>query len=156
MSAKLVLMRHAKSSWGDPSQDDHARPLDARGRDAAARIGAWLGREGHGPTRALVSDAARTRETWERLTFAIAPELRPDLYLAEADHILSLAREATGTLLLLAHNPGMAEAALRAVDRAPAHPDFERFPTGATLVVDLAGGLPGRAIDFAVPRDLAG
>jgi phosphohistidine phosphatase len=156
MSPKLILMRHAKSAWGDPEQDDHARPLNARGRDAAPRIGAWLRAEGFVPTRALVSDAARTRETWERLGFDRAPELRPDLYLAEAGAILRLAEGAEGTLLILAHNPGMAEAALRAVDRAPTHPEFERYPTCATLVVDLSEGLPGRKLAFAVPRDLTG
>jgi phosphohistidine phosphatase len=154
MKPTLVLMRHAKSSWGDPAQEDHARPLNARGHDAAPRVGRWLREAGFAPTRALVSDAVRTRETWERLGFDATPELRPDLYLAEADRILSLAEQAEGSLLILGHNPGMAEPALRAVDRAPVHPDFERYPTCATLVLDLSEGLPGRALAFVVPRDL--
>ncbi|RZI88087.1 MAG: phosphohistidine phosphatase, partial [Microbacterium sp.] len=44
----LVLVRHAKSDWGDPGLDDHDRPLNDRGlRDApavAARLAAGASR----------------------------------------------------------------------------------------------------------------
>lgn len=150
----LILMRHAKSAWGDPMQDDHARPLNRRGREAAPRIGAWLRANGHAPARILCSDAARTRETCARLGFDRAPELRPDLYLAGAEIILRLAAEGPSPLLVLGHNPGIAEAAARAVTEPPAHPDFERYPTCATTVIDTSSGLPGCPLAFVVPRDL--
>ncbi|MFO7771937.1 MAG: histidine phosphatase family protein, partial [Roseovarius gahaiensis] len=35
MTRRLILMRHAKSSWGDPAQPDHARPLNSRGQRSA-------------------------------------------------------------------------------------------------------------------------
>ena len=37
---QLLLLRHAKSSWDDPGLSDHARPLNARGRRAAAAMAA--------------------------------------------------------------------------------------------------------------------
>ena len=33
---QLLLLRHAKSAWDDPALADHARPLNGRGRRAAA------------------------------------------------------------------------------------------------------------------------
>ncbi|PWJ10915.1 SixA phosphatase family protein [Jannaschia seohaensis] len=149
----LILMRHAKSSWGDPMQEDHERPLNKRGREAAPRMGAWLRAQGFTPARILCSDAVRTRQTCAALGFDVPPELRPDLYLAGPGTILTLARAATESpLLVIGHNPGIAEAAEAAVDAPPAHPDWDRYPTGATAVIDTQAR---RVLAFAVPRDMA-
>ncbi|MEM7642035.1 MAG: histidine phosphatase family protein, partial [Pseudomonadota bacterium] len=127
---KLILLRHAKSDWDDPLLDDHDRPLNARGRDAAAKIGAWLQAQNHRPTRILCSTAARTRETLAHLGLPKAEtRFRRDLYLAATDHILGLS--GPGTTLIIAHNPGIADAAAQAVTDAPAHPKFAAYPTGA-------------------------
>ena len=37
---RLILTRHAKSSWDDPLMNDHDRPLNERGKMAAADLGA--------------------------------------------------------------------------------------------------------------------
>ena len=42
---QLLLLRHAKSSWDDPSLADEDRPLAPRGRKAARRIRAYVRRE---------------------------------------------------------------------------------------------------------------
>ena len=150
---KLILLRHAKSDWSTPGQEDRDRPLNARGRSAATRIGDWLRSRGHLPGLVLCSDAARTRETLAGLALGdVDVEMRPDLYQASADAILAAA-EATDAacVLVVGHNPGMAEAAARACATRPTHPDFARYPTGACTVVD--GPLPGRCLDFATPRD---
>ncbi|TFL17992.1 histidine phosphatase family protein [Jannaschia formosa] len=147
----MILMRHAKSSWGDPMQGDHERPLNRRGREAAPRIGAWLRANGYTPARILCSTAVRTRETCAALGFDVEPEFRSDLYLAEPETILALARTpGPAPLLILGHNPGIAEAAARAVAQPPAHPDFETYPTCATTVI----AEDGRVLAFVVPRDL--
>ena len=39
---RLYLLRHAKSSWDDPSLADRERPLAKRGRKACKRIAAYL------------------------------------------------------------------------------------------------------------------
>ena len=46
MMKRLILTRHAKSSWDDPTMADHDRPLNARGRGAAADLGGWLASRG--------------------------------------------------------------------------------------------------------------
>ena len=160
MSLTLILMRHAKSSWEQPG-DDRARVLNARGRRAATDLGAWLRRAGHVPDRALVSDAARTRETWERLRLEAEAEFLPGLYCAEAHRMLDILRSAGGarTVLMLGHNPGIAELAEALVETPPENGAFLRYPTGATTVIafDAPGWSEvepgtGRVVDFMVPR----
>ena len=54
---RLILTRHAKSSWDDPGMDDHDRPLNSRGLRDAPAMGQWLRDKGHLPDQ--VHDAAR-------------------------------------------------------------------------------------------------
>ncbi len=152
---KLILLRHAKSDWSTGT-GDHDRPLNARGREDAPRIGKWLRDRGHAPTHVLCSTAARTRETLARMRLQGAGvSYLPTLYLAEATTILDLARaDPVPCLLILAHNPGIAAAAAAAVAAPPAHPEFGRYPTGSCAVVDMGEGLPGALLDFTVPTDL--
>ena len=46
---RLILTRHAKSSWDDPLTPDHDRPLNERGKAAAADLGTWLASRGYAP-----------------------------------------------------------------------------------------------------------
>lgn len=168
MSLSLILTRHAKSSWDDPAQDDHDRPLNARGQRAAPAIGAWLRAHDHIPAEVVSSTAKRTLETWD----LIAPELgngmlmrrEPALYHAPADVMLRVLQGCAATpVLMIGHNPGIAEFAARLLATAPEHPRFAAYPTCATLVAsfdaadwaDVDFGT-GRPVDFVVPKDLTG
>lgn len=159
---KLILLRHAKSGWDDPDLDDHDRPLSTRGLRAAPLIGAWLRARGHLPDLILCSSARRTRQTLDLLGLEGGEQrILPQLYLATAGALLhAVAREAAGAgaAMVIAHNPGIAQAAEMAVRDPPDDPAFARYPTGACLVAELGGagpaGLPGRALDFTVPRAL--
>ncbi|HAW46422.1 MAG TPA: phosphoglycerate mutase [Roseovarius sp.] len=159
---RLVLMRHAKSDWGDPALPDHARPLNERGRRSATALGDWLRAMGALPDQILCSSSERTQETCARLNLPLAPELHDALYLAEAPGMLRLLRGATGSqVLMLGHNPGIAEFAARLVAAPPDHDRFHDYPTGATLVArfdidDWADVSPGTgtALHFVIPRDL--
>lgn len=166
MNLRLILMRHAKSSWDDPAAADRDRPLNPRGRDAAGRVGCWLVREGHLPDAALVSSALRTRETWElvaaELPIAPEPTILDALYHASPDVMLRCLRRAQGaTVLMLGHNPGIAAFAGEMLARQPGHARFADYPTAATLVAEfpaerwaeVAPG-SGRAQAFVVPREL--
>ncbi len=140
---RLILTRHAKSSWDDPAQDDHDRPLNSRGRRSARELGDWLASRGYEPEEVLCSTAARTRETWDTV-FAAPLEVRPlvrdepGLYHASPDQMLTLLRTASApTVMLVGHNPGIAELAEILPARAPVDPEFRRYPTAATLVVDF-------------------
>lgn len=116
MERRLIVMRHAKSSWQDDSLRDHERPLNKRGRSDAPRVGAELARLGWVPQRVISSDATRTRETWELLSESIGgePEVRftGELYLAGPDEVESALRplaDEVETALVLGHNNGWEE-----------------------------------------------
>ena len=155
---RLILLRHAKSSWDDPALPDRDRPLGPRGVRDAPRMGAWIAAHPPLPDRILVSDAARTVETWDRLGLPGTPERRGDLYHAEAEAIRAVAGGATdGTTLLIGHNDGIGAAAARLCRTPPGHPRFDRYPTGACLVVRFDGAVAwgaGSVEAFAVPKDL--
>jgi len=166
MPLKLILIRHAKSDWANAGLSDHDRPLNARGRRAAPRIGAFLQREGHVPECVLCSTARRTQETWDGLK----PHLggAPDLILSAAIYeampadILRSIRDCDGqTLAVIGHNPGIGSLARSLAQTPPDHPKFALYPTGATTVLgfeadrwaDIGPG-QGTVLAFAVPKDL--
>ena len=60
---RLVLVRHAKSDWANPSIDDHDRPLNARGLRDAPRMARALAGTGFRPEVILSSTALRARTT---------------------------------------------------------------------------------------------
>ncbi|WP_297781405.1 histidine phosphatase family protein [uncultured Roseovarius sp.] len=158
----LILMRHAKSDWGDPRLPDGARPLNARGRKASTALGHWLRAQDLLPDQILCSSAERTQETCTRLKLATPPDLTDALYLAEADEMLAVLRHATGhQVLMLGHNPGIAEFAALLVAAPPDHERFDDYPTGATLIArfdidDWSALHPGTGTveQFLTPHDL--
>lgn len=167
MSLRLILVRHAKSSWDDPSEDDHDRPLNARGRDAAPLIGQWLAERGHVPAEVVSSTARRTLETWDRMAPILGESTvmrrDPGLYHAAAERMLeALNHCAASPVLMLGHNPGIADFAARLLETPPDLPRFANFPTCATMVaefdapdwaqVDFGAG---RLVDFTTPKLLA-
>ena len=165
MSLRLILIRHAKSAHPD-GVEDHDRPLNGRGRGAAGALGRWMARAGLSPDEAIVSDARRTRETWEGIAAALpgapAPRLERALYEVEAGEALAVLRRAAGrTVALVGHNPGIGDLAAGLLRAPPDHPRFADYPTGATLVARFAaeswdaltwGG--GVVEHFVVPREL--
>ncbi|MFC1227829.1 MULTISPECIES: SixA phosphatase family protein [Streptomyces] len=163
-SRRLVVLRHAKSAWpeGVPDRD---RPLAARGeRDAPAAGRAIAGTVGP-PGLVLCSTAVRARRTWELAAaeWATPPPVRYDsrLYAAGVPALLAVVREApadVGTLLLVGHNPGLADLVLAlAGDGADDTLDRVRakFPTSAVAVLSWRGTAwpdlaPGTALLTAV------
>ncbi len=161
---RLILTRHAKSAWDDPAMADHERPLNRRGCRSALELGEWLHSRGYEPDQVLCSTAARTRQTWD-IARAAPLEVIPDvsfveaLYHASPDVMLKVLAKATGdTVLMLGHNPGIAEFARLLAARAPNHGDFARYPTSASTVFDFqitdwteARFGTGSVLDFFTP-----
>ena len=166
MTLRLILTRHDKSSWDDPHMTDHDRHLNKRGRESAKALGRWLEIKKLCPDEVLVSSAERTRETWELISKQGCPhgtpEIAPSLYLAEPDTMLNVLKGATGqTVMMIAHNPGTSFMAHGLLETPPATHIFDRYPTGATAVIDFEIERwedliwrMGRLVDFVVPRDL--
>lgn len=171
---RLILLRHAKSSWDRPDLDDHDRPLAPRGIRAAPAVARWLADRGFVPERVLCSDAVRTRQTWSLVAEAwdglsTVPSLsvRADLYLASPRGILrEVAAEPddVGSVMVVGHNPGMHDLArtLAQPGSTVEHRRLARkFPTAAAAVLefddgawdDLAPG-GGALAAFVRPKDL--
>lgn len=168
MTLRLILSRHAKSDWDNPLDTDHQRPLNPRGKRAAPLIGRWLVYKSYLPQQTLVSDAARTRETWALMSAEfpafVQAEFTSALYLASPDVMLRELRHATApSVLMLGHNPGIAEFAAMLLRLPFTDPDFQRFPTGATLIAEFDANSwadlrchTGSCVDFITPRRLDG
>lgn len=161
MTLKLILMRHGKSDW-HAGTNDFERPLNPRGKRASPVMGQWLQNLGHIPDEILCSTATRTRQTCELTGLKAAPHTLDTLYLAEPETLLDALRGASGgCVMMVGHNPGFARFAELMMREDVQHKDFNRFPTCATLVVEFAsdtwkdsGPGTGRALNFAVPKDL--
>lgn len=166
MTLRLILTRHAKSSWNDPHMEDHDRPLNKRGERSAEAIGAWLAEHDYIPALALVSSSKRTRQTWSLIGKALDPT--PEvihserLYHAEPDTLMDRLRTMQAdSVMIVAHNPGIAFFAQALVASPPGDARFERFPTAATAVIDFDAPewaqvtwKSGRVVDLAFARDL--
>lgn len=162
MIKTLILMRHAKSSWSTPGLDDHDRPLNSRGHRSALALGDWLRAEKHLPDSVICSSALRTRQTLEGLAISATTLVTDRLYHASAEQMFNALIEAeTDCVLMLGHNPGIADFAQRLVAAPPDHPRFDDYPTGATLVAEFRVPLwsdiqwkQARTTAFITPREL--
>ncbi|GAA6191918.1 histidine phosphatase family protein [Phaeobacter sp. NW0010-22] len=162
MTRTLILTRHAKSSWGDASLPDHSRPLNTRGKASAQAIGAWLKAQDHIPDQVLSSSSQRTRETWELMNLEADAAYADALYHASSQQMMDVLCDASGNVvLMLGHNPGIADFARRLVRTSPAHPRYGDYPTCATAVIEFDisdwGSLQwhsGRVLNFVLPREL--
>jgi len=162
MTRTVILIRHAKSDWGDHDTDDHDRVLNKRGRASAPLIGQWLADHALIPDEMLVSDAARTRETaglisanWDQ---DVPVSYHHELYLSSPDAMLeALQKSKALCLAIVAHNPGIALLARGLVAELPNHPQFRDYPTAATSVITFEGPIEpgqGTCTHFVTPKEL--
>jgi len=175
----LVLLRHAKSAW--PDVPDHERPLAPRGRRDAAAMGRWLRAVGYIPDQVACSTARRARQTWQlaQRGLGAAPAVVFDnfVYEASAGQLLGLIRHtpvATGTLLIVGHDPALPELARTLAAAAPGRAGTgndaartamldrirAKFPTAGIAIFECAGDWAQlapervRLVCFVTPREL--
>jgi phosphohistidine phosphatase len=153
---RLLLGRHAKSSWNQPELADHDRPLAPRGRRAATALGQHLQLLPDPPQLVLCSSAARTLETLQRIRFSlpihVSVEVEERLYGAGADELLARIRRLPSTVacaLVIGHNPGIGDLAATLVGRGDRNARAQiaaKFPTAA--VAHLATGEQWSAVEL--------
>jgi phosphohistidine phosphatase len=147
----LSLLRHAKSSWSNPTLSDRERPLATRGVTDAPLMGKAMAERGIDPELVLCSSARRTRDTLE----LVLPELRVEpkvvyvdaLYHASPEQMLEMLHEiqpGANRVMLVGHNPEIQAFALGLVGSGPK--DFKdrlrtKFPTAGLAVINFVSGL---------------
>ncbi|TBW33511.1 histidine phosphatase family protein [Siculibacillus lacustris] len=168
---RLLLLRHAKSAWKNDGIEDFDRPLAARGRTDAPLVGAHLAEHGLTPQKILCSSARRCRETLHALLPHFVDDLdirvTRELYLADEDRTIDQIRAhgaLARTLMVIAHNPGLEEAAVALAGSASPLflEDLEtKFPTAGLAVIDFPAvkwvdiePKSGRLVAFLRPRTL--
>jgi phosphohistidine phosphatase len=170
MAKTLYLLRHAKSSWDDPSLPDHERPLAPRGRRACEVIAAHLDREHIRPQLVLCSSATRARETLELVGLGshIEAEILTEdgLYEATAADLLArlhLVDDEVASVLLVGHHPAIQDLAVCLASSGERRGDLTRkFPTAALATLTWSGGwamlgpAAAQLVAFVTPRELAG
>lgn len=171
MMLTLSLLRHAKSSWSNPTLPDRERPLATRGVTDAPLMGKAMAERGIDPELVLCSSARRTRDTLD----LVLPELRVEpkveyvdaLYHASPEQMLEMLhgiQPGANRVMLVGHNPEIQAFALDLVVAGPKH--FRdrlstKYPTAGLSVINFASGLwksvgvnSGTLNLFLSPKDL--
>ncbi len=167
---RLMLLRHAKSSWDDSGIADHDRPLNLRGRAAASLIGR------HMADHALVPDgssappragpARPSRRSFRISTTDFDAMVLRAVYETETGYLpLALAYGGDArSLLVIGHNPAIQATRARSHRQRQSGPHreiAEKFPTAGLAVIDIPVASwrdirpgAGRVVAFFRPREL--
>lgn len=134
----LLLMRHAKSSWDDPGQDDHDRLLNARGLRDAPHMGQLLVDQSLVPDSITCSTAARAHETARIVAAscraAVGLRVTAELYHADIAAWQNVIRQLppeSDRALCVGHNPGIEMLLSELTDES------HHMATAALAVLDL-------------------
>ena len=158
MLRKIILLRHAKSSWEDPLLRDFDRPLSKRGMNDIKLMKVHVASLVKEVDEIYSSPSIRTRQTINQL----APEFSrvnylASLYLGDFSIVLSLLESIQTrikTVMIVGHNPCIEET-MAIIWKKP----VEKFPTCAAAVFSLQNGWGktatpvGNLEKFVKPRD---
>jgi phosphohistidine phosphatase len=163
---RLTLVRHAKSDWSLPGQNDWDRPLNKRGQRDAPEMARRLRSRRLKPDLILSSPAVRALSTATIMAHELkvpAGIVRQDerLYLAAPADMLAVIRELGGEaahLMVFGHNPGITELA----NRLSAGDRIDNMPTCAFFTAlfdveswDALDWHTGQDAEFDYPKNLA-
>jgi len=145
----LSLLRHAKSSWANPGQQDFDRPLNERGLEAVPRMGAFMADHGIAPDLVLCSPSVRTRQTLDLVLphFSPAPTVvyEDAFYLGSAVTLLRRIRKLEAGVthaMIVAHDPGLHQLAMElpgSGDPEAIQALAQKFPPAALAVIVFDG-----------------
>jgi phosphohistidine phosphatase len=144
----ILLLRHAKSDWGEPGLADFERPLNKRGLKDAPVMGEALAFVGCIPDKILSSPARRAKQTTELVAEACGYDKKliqweDSFYGGGSGDLITALRRLPNDVervLLVGHNPVMEQTAMvllsTYVDRAEG---IIHFPTAglACLEADI-------------------
>jgi phosphohistidine phosphatase len=160
---RLTLVRHAKSDWSLPGQNDWDRPLNKRGQRDAPEMARRLRSRRLKPDLILSSPAVRALTTAtvmaRELKVPAAHVIQDErLYLASPADLIAVIRELGGEskhLMVFGHNPGLNECA----NQLSAGDHIDNLPTCGvfTAQFDIRSWADldwnsGRDVEFDYPK----
>ncbi len=144
----LHLLRHATTEDALPGRPDADRRLTEQGWQEARALGEHLRAAGVRPDEVWCSSATRARQTCSALDLDVEPQQGPALYRTHADGLLEMVAgcdPATGSLLVVGHNPAMQDAAWELVTPGTAEQELlgRRFPPATFVTLTFDGPWSG-------------
>ena len=144
MTQQLYLLRHTEAGPWNPLGNDFSRSLSSHGVQHSRLVSTWVFETLLPPETILCSPAKRTRETlapilsnWPQLL--ASTDYEDSMYNASLNMLLTLAEDAfsySGRLLLVVHNPGMAEMLINVLQPTQAG-CIKSFGTGTLAVIEF-------------------
>ena len=134
----LILMRHAKSSWDDPTLDDKDRPLNKRGKRNAPEMGRRLAEDGFMPEVVISSPARRALKTAERAASELGFEksdvgIEDSIYSWDSNSVLEAIwglDDDLSSVMMVIHNPAITDLVNELTGS-----DIENIPTAGVAVI---------------------
>lgn len=147
MRRHLLLVRHAKSAWNEPSIPDHDRELAPRGVGALPLLRDHLDRAEQRPDLVMCSSSRRTIDTLAGIRPIVSERalvrVEPRIYGASVHTLLELLRDLEDDIacaMLIGHNPGMQDLALllAGAGESDTHAQLlTKFPTAAAVTLSF-------------------
>lgn len=136
----LYIVRHAKSSWTNPSLDDFDRPLNKRGKTNAPFMASLLKKQNIKPELIISSPANRAVSTAEFFAEVLGnplSKIKADKNLYEADsldilNVVSQVEDYINTVMIFGHNPGLTDFVNFISDG-----DIDNIPTTGVVCLSL-------------------
>lgn len=166
MPKTLYLVRHAKSSWSDPSLSDRERPLNKRGRRTAPDMGSRLAVKGHQPDLIISSPAKRARMTAKTIAKALNYD-KSEIVTDESMYFLGVGGMLTmlegvddryQKVMIVGHNPAMTSLLNSLCDAS-----VDNMPTCAVAVIgynmtswSALRSSEGDLLDYDFPKNMPG
>ena len=169
---RLLVLRHAKSSWANAGVGDRDRALNKRGKAAAPAMGRYMAEQSYIPGHVLCSPARRARDTLalvlENISRPVPFTIENPLYdFSSGDsYARVIARKGADvqTLMIVGHNPsieGLCNRLCTTGDRKMLAAMDWKYPTAALAVIDFdikdwgeMAWNTGHLVTFTRPRDL--
>lgn len=109
---RIIIFRHAKSSWNNSSLNDHERPLIKRGINAAHEMGKFIKKENLIPDIIFCSTAERAKQTLELASSEFDKEIetiyKKEIYTDGLNYAISNVKnlpEKLDSVMFVGHSP---------------------------------------------------
>ena len=140
MSKKLLIVRHAKSDWGNARITDFNRPINERGKSNAPIMGKRLKEKGIFPDTVISSPALRAITTAKLVThelgFTTAKiKLEKSIYEATCATLLKIVNDFDNEhemVALFGHNNGITDLAVYLTDA-----EIFNIPTSGMVMINF-------------------